>query len=173
VPFALQARQLRALDQRLSLLDSALRARNDDDAWEQIRDVLAWLYRMEEAAREEVAGYYTDRALTAAGQTLAALIWVRGLVEHRQAEVKAAIWKPASVFVMTAEGLKRTRPRRRLRGGWSDATPRVAVVGWPRRSTLPAGLPERHGRDQYYDAHVAERPLMEPLRVAREFAASL
>lgn len=171
--FPKQQAHLDALEKRIELLAAALRRRDDDAAWEHVRDALSWLYRSEEAARKAIRDYYSIRSEEVSGQTLAGLIWVRGLVDHHGAEVRAVMWVPSKTFVRVGGEWRPSKPKVWVNGQWVETKTMVAQVGWPLLADLPAGKPEHHGRDGFYGAHVASKRPVAPLRVARDFLGSL
>lgn len=65
-------------------------------------------------------------------------------------------WKPASLNVYDGER-------------WKPAELNTASAVWPARDEIPVGARERHGRDLFYDEHVAHKELLSPLRVAQTF----
>jgi hypothetical protein len=134
-----------------------LRATDLDDlnaAWAATVDVLAALYRSEEAEREsDPDGYYAHRGASDDGRTLAGLMWLRAQVEHHQAEIEELVGT-----VVTTDGVPWTT------GGERWRVNNTVVFRWPPRLPLPHGdRPDRHGRDLAYEEHVEGPDLLGPL----------
>ncbi len=161
--------RLGALDQALSELEEAIREWDEAEVWRRTRDVLEWLYRCEEREKTADPDYYTKRDRTAPGQTLAGLIWVRGLVDHHDADVRKIVQQRLS-FWMNVNG-KPTRLVARI--GDQVMQARIGEPQWPLRAELPQGQPEKRRRDFFYDLHVAGRAIVPPLGIARNYLASL
>ena len=160
-----------ALDAALLALRGAQFSRSSVDAWSKTLDVLAWLYRLEEMERRSDKGYFAHRGASAKGRTLGGVIWARGLVDHHQAQVHNAGLMKMSVFIVTdADELQpmdvfvvdRDRELQR-------AQVHTSTMTWAPRCDLPPGRDEKHGRDAYYDEHVAGRPVLGPLVDSREY----
>ena len=170
-------RYLKAIDGHLERLAAV---RGNFETWVAVRDVLNWLYDVEHIARHAHGAkpWFAIRSATPEGQTFGALIWFRGLRVHELADAKSV------VLVSTAAVIK---ARQRHQSGGEKAslaeivrdTPnyrgvRVAVPGiWPDRDTLPTSEKKPNPLHGFYDQHVAGSRLAGPLRVAREFVASL
>lgn len=124
-------------------------------------DALNTLYELEEyhVGRLTRASYYPQRDASSDGQALAGLMYARGLVTHRQAEIAHLITVRAGV----------TRARR-------PGEPAIYTGGmameytWKRLSELPPpGKPETHGRDHLYGQTVEGRRLQLPFEAASKF----
>lgn len=164
-------RYLTEIDAALAALGVAETAHDVDGSWGAARDVLSWLYNAEENERAADPAYYAGRDATGEGRTLAGLMWVRGLVVHRQAEVRVAIWKPVKIHRADDDGNWQPVALHRSAGDgtWVPAQAYVSAAAWPARSELPPGRREQHGRDVHYDQHVAGSAFMAPLMAAREY----
>lgn len=149
-----------------------------DDAWQATVEVLAWLYRCEEAERQADPDYYRHRDSTEDGRTLGGLMWLRAQVEHHQAEIRDLVLEP----ITTEDGDNLTTEDGEAIVG------RFHVVRWPRRAAVPTdevleydpdepllgpGLPWQHadkwGRDVMYEASVEGEELLPPLERAQRF----
>ena len=150
----------------MDALQSADDRDDEDAAWTEIQNVLGCLYRFEEQEkRSDDLAYYRDRGDSTDGQIVGGLIWVRGLLLRHDAEFRVRLFKP---FAIAGEDNALQPLAYKIIPGRQPVF--VDDVHWPERRHLPA--PGRrykaHQRDEYYDALVAGRPLMAPLRAARE-----
>lgn len=135
--------------------------RDHDAAWEATLDVLAWLYRCHEAEKKHVEKqdghcreFFADRDSSDSGRTLAAIMWIRGQVDHHQAEIKAMVWVPvtwgAEPVTWNGEPVM-----------WGEER-----FEWPPREKLPQPVDKKRGRDRYYEQFVQGAGLFEPLERA-------
>jgi hypothetical protein len=162
-----RARLVTALDDAIDALQKADDLGDEDAVWVEIQNVLDCLYRFEEQEkRSNGLAYYRKRGASTSGQTVGALIWVRGLLLRHDAEFRLRLFKP---FAIAGEDNALQPLAYKIIPGRQPVL--VDDVHWPERRHLPA--PGRrykpHQRDTYYDALVAGQPLMEPLRAAARY----
>lgn len=137
-------------------------------------DVLDDLYALDQYHSKRLEdAYWTQRNSSADGQTLAGLIYARGLVTHGQAEVArlVTITRKQNVHVLGRRGGGR-------RGGGSFHYSRGAStsteLSWRPFDDLPLpDEPERHGKDVNYQQHVAGKPVLSTVETAVGFIMSL
>jgi hypothetical protein len=128
-----------------------------------LAEVLTWAYSLEEWHRARLQGmgrdYYSARDTAPEGQVAAGLIYARGLVAHQLALVGSLVTRSSQPGVPSAQlGVVQ------LGVGNTDEW------RWKRLQDLPRpDKPEKHGRDQLYQAHLAGRPLLEPLQAVERF----
>ena len=146
-----------ALDHTLSELAVTLDARDEEAIWRETREVLGWLYRLEEGDRATDIGYYQHRQASAEGRTLAGLIWVRGLVDHHAAIIRVLVWKRVTTYQSVNGEWVPTEQFMLRDGEWEPVEIHQATAEWPARGRLPIGKEERNGRDLLYDEFVAEK----------------
>ncbi|MEV4627627.1 hypothetical protein AB0J90_15205 [Micromonospora sp. NPDC049523] len=114
-------------------------------------EALQWVYSLHEYHRLTHPDFFNQAAAHPAGETLGAIVYARGLLTHRMADVTRLIG---------------SRPFRldisRLGGGDTLGGSGIQVY-WANLAALPApGRPERHSRDVFYDRHLSGVPLLEP-----------
>lgn len=141
-----------------------------DEKWRAIRSLLGVLYQCEEAERAHDLGYYAHRDASPEGRTMGGLMYGRGLVVHKQAEVKQAMLVSAEAFIVVEGELRPAEMFISVSGELKPAKAMMSVTAWPKLAVLPApGRPERNGRDVMYDDHVAEKPIVRPFREAIDY----
>lgn len=123
--------------------------------------------------------YYSERKQSEDGRTQAALMYVRGIVHHREANVAGELLTPLTLAGVVRED----RSIEPIEHVWYfENGERVGLIGnmyelsrpWPPLSQLPEPLiSEKHGRDSYYAAYVQGKALMEPLLAAERFLRSV
>lgn len=165
------SRGLRSLDGALARLTDAETRRDEDAVWTATRDVLAWLYRLEESEQRIDPSYYQHREMEDDGKTLAGLVWVRGLVDHHQAEIRTLVWIEAPVFVKRGGEWRAADVHVRRSGEWATGTVRVRRPVWPPLADLSkqSDRPDKYGRDLHYETFVARQQLSKPLHAARTY----
>src|SRR4051812_24750576 len=91
-------RHLRAARQRLESVDAAHAEQRDNDRWQGLRELLNWLHALDDIGKAQTGerAWFDLRSSSAGGRTFAALVWVRGLTQHHQAEVERLRWLPTS-----------------------------------------------------------------------------
>lgn len=161
-----------SLDASLDALQVADDLNDEDRMWAALRHALDALHKCEVRDRaSHQQAYFRRRDASVEGRTAAGLIWVRGLIEHHDAEMRTHLFKP---FAIAGED-RALQPLVHL-PAMPGETAMVFVddVLWPERHHLPT--PGRrykpHQRDTYYDLLVAGRPLIDPLRAARSYFSS-
>jgi hypothetical protein len=128
-----------------------------------LAEILTWAYSLEEWHRVRVQGmgrdYYLARDAVPDGQVAAGLIYVRGLVAHQLALVGSLVTRSSQLGVPSAQP-----------GVMQLGVDNTDEWRWKPLQDLPGpGKPEKHGRDQLYQAHLAGRPLLEPLQAVERF----
>jgi hypothetical protein len=136
-----------------------------------LAETLEWCYSLEEHLRHDpgrAGTYFLTRDQDPDGQTLAGLIYARGLFTHSLI---------ASVHLVDLAG-----PSTRLKlsggrgGGVTHASGLVSFYLWKPLAELPPPPPERqekHNRYTFYERHVERRPVMDPLATAKRFLLGL
>lgn len=168
---------MRPLNQYVAGVEKAverLSSANDDEssAWPLVLDVLAWLYRAEERARQTNANYYADRAASREGQTLGGLIYFRGEVEHAAVEDPyAPTWLKGELFVSNGTEWKPAVMHVSDGTEWEPAEIFIGGLGFPHLH--PGARPDKHGRKRWYEEFVAGRSLSEPPTHALQFLRQL
>jgi hypothetical protein len=128
-----------------------------------LAEILTWAYSLEEWHKLRLQGlgraYYPARDAVPDGQVVAGLIYARGLVAHQLTLVGSLITWSSQLGVPSAQP-----------GVMQLGVGNTEEWRWKPLQELPApGQPEKHGRDQLYQAHLAGRPLLEPLQAAVRF----
>lgn len=137
-------------------------------SWQVAVNVLSWLYRCDHA--EQKTGqdaYLADREASPHGRTLAALVWLRGKIEHEQYPAPAfemspktmyvrrdGVWEPVEAFVRADQEWRAT-----------DNGAQHMLV-WP---TLPASMTDPYHRHEWYAARAAGLVWTIPLDAAAKF----
>ena len=151
-------------------LEDRLNDRSLGDPRLALGEVLGWMYSLEEFHRGRLGDhryYLVERATTADGQTLAALVWARGAFAHK-------LISPADLVMSLPPVVRTTRVGGGRRGGSvTMTTPGLWEYKWVPRSTIPPPQGASHGRDVYYDQHVDGQPFVPPLQAARRFLADI
>lgn len=164
-------------DRSLQLVFDAHHRNDWEDYWHTVRDHLGWMYTWEQAVvQRDGQQFYQMREVDPDGQTEAALVWVRGLVVHSQAEVTSTALIQVRQWRATAKGLKPiTQWIRNEAGELVEVRTHQPMTVWPDRTLLPP--PSRNtrarGRDVYYDQHVAGKLASQPLLAAHRFVMTL
>lgn len=144
-----------------------LGADDEDEAWRVVADSLAWLYRCEEAEQHDDDAYYGDRGADTRGQTLAGLIWYRGLVDHRGHEIRALGWVNAKLYY-SPDGQSSVPVRLYYsRDGESVEAAAIRYGSWVWPSAGVAD--DRHGRSGWYRELVEGRSVLGPLEEAAQY----
>jgi hypothetical protein len=160
------------LDATLARLESAVQQRDEDQEWTSCRLALELLHQLDEAAKNAATSftvYWQNRAATADGETLGALVWFRDAVHHQLASMKDGFWRSAVVRVAQDGKWVEAKVSIARDGAWVPAQVSTSYFGWPDRASIPPTSQPAHGRDVWYDQHVASRPVMDPLRRAAQF----
>jgi hypothetical protein len=103
IPDQYRYEYLTALTHSCDELYRGLDASSRQQAWKAVRDALGWLHRIEELAKRH-PDYFTLRGRSAEGRTMAGLIWVRTVLDHRGAAVLAPTPVPAIVTRLGSRG---------------------------------------------------------------------
>ena len=115
--------------------------------------------------------WLAELSSSTAGRTFAALCWLRDVASDSQADLTTLPWVRSSDLVDLGNGtwlpLKASGA---MDGGPKPPTVHVDALLWPELADLPGGPGEPHHRDEWYDEFVAMRSLVEPIRVAVEWA---
>jgi hypothetical protein len=163
------------LDDVLGKLEAAIATENDDEWWQQCLLALELLHMLDDAAigiASSPKQYRATRDSSSGGQTLAALTWFRGAVHHQREEMKALFlrrrvsdrWDGEKLVRQTVEGWNGEK--------LAPVKTEALNVGWPPRSSITPSTQPAHGRDLLYDQHIAEQPILAPLRDAQAFLVS-
>lgn len=165
---------LTRLDACLHELQEARQRRDDEAEWTNCLLALTLLHQLDEAGLKAAptrGEYWARRGSSTDGQTLAALVWFRGSVHHHQTGMKDSFKRGAKAYLVGDDGeLKPLKIHSVATGGQMvPVTPSVVISGWPARNDFPPSTEPAHGRDAWYDLHVAEKSLMPPLLAAKRF----
>lgn len=162
------ARYARGIGDALQRFDEAESSQDGDAIWNRTVEVLAALYRAQEAEREHDSTYWDDLRSSAHGRVLHGLMFFRGLVEHKGIEVRELAWHDTEAKIRQDGKWRDAHVRIFTDGQWREAALRIARTGWPSlpsyedaRSTFDRGL--------LYRDHVEGRRLSETLQEAASF----
>jgi hypothetical protein len=123
-----------------------LAAADQQEALVALTEALNWLHSLEELHRERLKDkrYFDERSKTPDGRTTGALVYARGAMHHRLVN-----WSP-------------------LGEAYSDYyTDMYEVLVWV--DSAPELDPKGKGRDAYFDALVAGKPVLDTLDKAYRF----
>lgn len=137
---------------------------DEHEAWRLTIGVLSALYRAESVKSKHDSTYWKHRESAIEGQTLGALMWHRGAVEHAGEEVRQSMFITTSVMTRV-DGGKWVESDILTRTHGGDWVPSETVV----RAWVWVAVPDRSdksGRDAWYAQHVAGQAWIAPLRVA-------
>ncbi len=138
-----------------------------DDPLIPLAEALSWCYSLEEYHRARLPNYFALRDGTLGGDTLAGLIYARGLLTHGGLVATAEL-------VTLPPSLVRTQMVGHRGGGVTHVRPVVSTLEWKPLLSLPApGKPEKHWRDLRYQRHVERKPVLRPLESAERFLEAL
>jgi hypothetical protein len=170
---------LAALTRHLDAFDAAELAADRDGSWIALRDALGWIHKLQELDRKvNPVTYYITRGHDPAGQTMGGLVWVRGLADHHQAELRQRDLLTVRVYVAREDGVlvdSRGEPFDQAETDRRAAEAFRHGSRWPSRGDLPEppASMRPHDRDRYYDERVAGRPLADPLREVQRYLSSI
>ena len=165
--------RLQQTRQHLQSLVAAQERSAESDVWPAARELLDDLRDLDDLgqAPSGTDAWLAQLSSSTAGRTFAALCWVRDVALADRVDLTALPWIRSSDLVDVGNGtwlpLKASGA---MDGGPTPPTVHVDALLWPELADLPGGPGEPNHRDEWYDEFVAMRSLVEPIRVAVEWA---
>lgn len=137
-------------------VSGVLRGRAGYEAiWIALSEALYWVAAMDDRYRG-AADYFSRRDKDAGGRTVAGLVYARNSHAHELVSAGEAVFEVGSIRpVQIPPGETAPPPGR---GPWFSMQLRWVTLD---RLPLPAHV-ERHGRDVFYQNHIADRPITHP-----------
>lgn len=164
------ARYERGITEALQRFDDVESGRDGDAIWNRTAEVLAALYRAEQAEVAHDRAYWDEREASDSGRVLAGLMFFRAFVEHEGIEVQELAWHDAAAKIRHEGEWRDAQIKIFQDGHWRNAAARIARAGWP---SLPSYEEKRSGRQPgrgvLYRDYVEGRRLKETLHEAARF----